>query len=337
VRASPALATALGTLWPSLSAAALVRALLTNRATLAAAADGVLTTAERAALRRKPAPTEALEVRTDTRPPPAWELRRHGARRAAVKRREPWTAADVALLDEAAFLITGEITTYGHVIVDEAQDLSPMQLRMVARRAPAGSVTVLGDLAQASSPWSPPRWDAVVEHLATPAGWRLAELRLGYRSPGDVIELASRLLPAAAPGVAATEPVRTAAGGVRFAAAENLTAAVVDHSRHLGLRHASVAVIAPTSRLDELVAGLAAAGSDVARAEDGLGHAVTVVGPAAVKGLEFDAVVVADPAGIVASVPDRGRGLRLLYVALTRPTQALAVLHCGDFPAELSS
>jgi DNA helicase IV len=337
VRASPALAASLGTLWPSLSAAAFVRTLLTNRATLAAAADGVLTPAEQAALRRKPVPTEPLELRTDTRPPPAWELRRQGGRQRAVTRREPWTAADVALLDEAAFLITGETTTYGHVIVDEAQDLSPMQLRMVARRAPAGSVTVLGDLAQASSPWSPAGWDTVVAHLATPAGWRLAELRLGYRSPGDVIELASRLLPAAAPGVAATEPVRAAAGGVRFAMAENLTAAVVDHSGQLARRHGSVAVIAPSGRLDELVAGLAAAGRDVARAEDGLGHAVTVVGPAAVKGLEFDAVVVADPAGIVASVPDRQRGLRLLYVALTRPTQALAVLHCGDLPAELSA
>ena len=122
-------------------------------------------------------PTEPLEVRADALPLPAWELRRQAARRPKVTRREPWTSADVALLDEAAHLITGEVSTYGHVIVDEAQDLSPMQLRMVARRTPNGSVTVLGDLAQASSPWSPPAWERVVEHLATPAGWRIHDIK----------------------------------------------------------------------------------------------------------------------------------------------------------------
>ncbi len=337
VRASPAVASTVDRLWPSLSAGALVRALLSNRKQLAAAADGVLTAHEQTALRRRPLPTEALEVRTDARPLPAWELRRQGAKPAKVVRREPWTSADVALLDEAAYLLTGETSTYGHVVIDEAQDLSPMQLRMVARRSPNGSVTVLGDLAQASSPWSPAAWGRVVEHLATPAGWRLAELRLGYRSPGDVIALASRLLPAAAPGVAPTEAVRAAAGGVVVEAVENLTDAVVAHAHDLARRRGSVAVIAPIGRIDELVSALVASGVDVARAEDGLGHAVTAVGPTAVKGLEFDAVVVADPAGIVASAPDRPRGLRLLYVALTRPTQALTVLHEGDLPVELSA
>jgi DNA helicase IV len=335
VRASAPMAAALDQLWPSLSPGALVRGLLTHRKLLAAAADGVLTAPEQAALRRAPVPTEPLEVRSSALPLPAWELRRQGARPPKVTRRDPWTAADVALLDEAAYLITGEVTTYGHVVVDEAQDLSPMQLRMVARRSPNGSVTVLGDLAQASSPWSPPAWDVVVEHLASPDGWRTAELRLGYRSPGDVISLASRLLPSAAPGVAPTEAVRAAAGGVVVEQVGNLTDAVREHAAVLASRHGSVAVVAPTEQLDDLSAALRASGADVARAEDGLGHAVTVVGPTAVKGLEFDAVVVADPAGIVASVPDRARGLRLLYVALTRPTQALAVLHLGDAPVEL--
>jgi DNA helicase IV len=241
----------------------------------------------------------------------------------------------VALLDEAAYLLTGEATSYGHVVVDEAQDLSPMQLRMVARRAANGSVTVLGDLAQASSPWSPATWDSVVEHLATPDGWRLAELRLGYRSPGDVIALASRLLPSAAPGVEPTEAVRAATGGVVVEAVENLTAALPAHIRGLRSRPGSVAVVAPNERVDAVVSALRAAGADAARAEDGLQHAVTVVGPTAVKGLEFDAVIVADPAAIVASVPERARGLRLLYVALTRPTQTLVVLHSGDAPVEL--
>jgi len=335
VRAHSALAGALDQLWPSLSPSALVRGLLSNRKLLASAADGVLTAPEQATVRAAPVPTEPLEVRTSSRPLPAWELRRQGAKQPKVTRREPWTAADVALLDEAAYLITGEVSTYGHIVVDEAQDLAPMQLRMVARRAPNGSVTVLGDLAQASSPWSPAAWDAVVEHLAVPDGWRLAELRLGYRSPGDVITLASRLLPSAAPGVAATEAVRAATGAVVVEAVENLTGAVGAHASALSSRHGSVAVVGPTERLDELTAALRAAGADVGRAEEGLGHAVTVVGPTAVKGLEFDAVVVADPGAIVASVTDRARGLRLLYVALTRPTQALTVLHCGDAPPEL--
>jgi DNA helicase IV len=261
-----------------------------------------------------------------------------------MKRREPWTASDVALLDEATALITGEVSTYGHVVVDEAQDLSPMQLRMVARRSPAGSITILGDLAQASSPWSPAAWDDVIAHLGTPAGWRLAELRLGYRAPADVVELASRLLPAAAPGVVPTEAVRTRRGGVTIVDVGgvntvdtvDIAAAVATHGADLARHHGSVAVIAPARSFDAVASALEAAGLDPGRADRGLDHPITLVEAPSAKGLEFDAVVVADPAGIVLEALDRPRGLRLLYVALTRPTQALTVVHAGDLPAELA-
>jgi DNA helicase IV len=340
-RARPALAAAVDQLWPAVSAASLVRTLLSSRKVLAAAADGILTPSEQAVLRRSPTPTEALEIRSSALPLPAWELRRQAGRRPKVKRREPWTASDVALLDEATALITGEVSTYGHVVVDEAQDLSPMQLRMVARRSPSGSVTILGDLAQASSPWSPAAWDDVIAHLGTPAGWQLAELRLGYRAPADVVELASRLLPAAAPGVVPTEAVRTRRGGVTIVEVggidtDDIAAAVATHGADLARRHGSVAVIVPARSFDAVASALEAAGLDPGRADRGLDHSITLVEAPSAKGLEFDAVVVADPAGIVLEALDRPRGLRLLYVALTRPTQALTVVHAGDLPVELA-
>ena len=133
-----------------------------------------------------------------------------------------WTVADLALVDEARDLLEGHTSTYGHVIVDEAQDLSPMQLRMIGRRAPGGSVTVLGDLAQATAAWTHPSWADVATHLlgqlATAVGptadgpmadgWRSRDLTLGYRVPGLVLDFAAQLLPEAAPMVAATESVR---------------------------------------------------------------------------------------------------------------------------------
>ena len=112
-----------------------------------------------------------------------------------------WSTDDLALLDEAAFLIGGRTRTYGHIVVDEAQDLTPMQFRMIARRAPSGSITVLGDLAQATGPWAYSDWTEVRAHLPESAPLHHAELTLGYRAPGRVLDFASRLLPAAAPGV----------------------------------------------------------------------------------------------------------------------------------------
>lgn len=339
VRAAAALTAAVDRLWPSISAGVLVRKILTDKSLLAAAAEGLLTRSEQADARRPATPTESLEIRSAVTPPPAWELRRPTSTRATKpKRREPWTTADVALLDEASLLLTGESRTYGYVVVDEAQDLSPMQLRMVARRAPAGAVTLLGDLAQASGAWAPDSWESVVDHLPTPDGWRLAELRLGYRSPAEVIELASRLLPSAAPGVTPTEAVRSRRGGVTIVEGSSVVDGAAREAGRLAALYGSVAVVTAAGRMDDQEGALRAAGVDAARADGGgLVKPVTLVEAHDVKGLEFDAVVVADPAAIVADAGDRPRGLRLLYVALTRPTQALAVVHGGDLPAELQA
>jgi DNA helicase IV len=295
----------------------------------------VLNAEEQQVVRKRSVPTESLDIRSGGVPPPAWELR-SPARQPKPRRREPWTAADVALIDEAAALIGGRGRTYGHVVVDEAQDLSPMQLRMVSRRAPGGSVTLLGDLAQASGVWAPDSWKDVVAHLATPAGWRTAELRLGYRSPADVLELAARLQAVAAPHVPQTEAVRSGRGRVRLLAAEGreaVASVVAAEAGRLAAQWASTAVIAARFDIEMLRHALAAAGLDVGDAASGrLDRRVTLIAATQAKGLEFDAVVVADPAAVVTDAP---RGLRLLYVAITRPTQALSIVHAGDLPAPL--
>ena len=113
-----------------------------------------------------------------------------------------WGIDDLALLDEANFLTGGRSRSYGHVVVDEAQDLTPMQFRMIARRAPSGSVTILGDLAQATGPWTYSDWNEI-SRTFSPSGARAHhdELTLGYRAPGRVLDYASRLLRVAAPGI----------------------------------------------------------------------------------------------------------------------------------------
>ena len=166
-----------------------------------------------------------------------------------------WSADDLALLDEAAFLIGGRTRTYGHIVVDEAQDLTPMQFRMVARRAPSGSITVLGDLAQATGPWTYSDWAEVRAHLPETAPLHHDELTLGYRAPGLVLDYASRLLPVAAPGVGPTSSIRSGRTepAVRAVPPEELAAAALAEARTLAEDHALVAVIAP----DELVPSLA--------------------------------------------------------------------------------
>ena len=129
-----------------------------------------------------------------------------------------WTDADIALLDEARALLgpprrrtspdADLPRAFGHVVVDEAQDLSPMQLRMVARRSLSGSMTVVGDIAQATSTWVPGSWSQVVEHLPARRGWRLVELTINYRTPREIMEMAGRVLEQVAPGVRPPDAVR---------------------------------------------------------------------------------------------------------------------------------
>ena len=299
----------LDTLWPSVSPTALVRDLLSSRTQLERFSEGLLTGDERQLLLR--------------------------ARDATVAS-TAWSTDDLALLDEAAFLIGGRTRTYGHIVVDEAQDLTPMQFRMVARRAPSGSITVLGDLAQATGPWTYSDWTEVRAHLPETAPLHHDELTLGYRAPGLVLDYASRLLPVAAPGVGPTSSIRSGRTepAVRAVPPEELAAAALTEARTLAEDHALVAVIAPDELVPSLVR-LSRRHAEVGILErDGMTRPITIVPAPTAKGLEFDAVVVLEPAAIAGG--DR-RGLRLLYVAMTRPIQHLSVLHAEPLPAPLGS
>ncbi len=221
-----------------------------------------------------------------------------------------------------------------------------MMLRAVGRRCSTGSATVLGDLAQATTPWASRSWEDALDHLGKP-GAHLEQLTLGFRVPGEVIEYAARLLPVIAPGLEPPRSVRRTRGELEVrrvpALAEPLVALVAATRRRVG----SVGLVVPDALVAEAAAALTAAG---------VGHAVlgdlpTDLPPGAVefdepldlvpaslaKGLEFDHVVLVEPAGIVAGEADRMTGLRRLYVCLTRAVTSLAVLHTEDLPAELGS
>jgi len=305
---TPEVRAALDRVWPSVSAPALVNDLLSSAERMAAAAAGVLDTSEQRSLLRPAGPTLG---------------------------RAAWTAADLALVDEAQALLEGRGRTYGHVVVDEAQDLSPMELRMLARRAPAGSVTVLGDLAQATSAWSHDSWADVVAYLPQPEGWREEELTLGYRAPGQVIDLASRLLPFAAPRIRPTLSVRVGRRSptvVRLAPDKLFVRMAAEAAARAAEGFLTGCIVADAA-VAQAASALRAARVEFGVAErDGLSKRITLLPAPAAKGLEFDAVVVVEPAAIAG---DTTRGLRLLYVALTRPIQHLSIVHSEPLPAGL--
>lgn len=299
--------------WPSLGAPALVRSLLGNRRLRRAAADGVLDAAEQALLQRPPAPASA-----------------------GVS----WSAADIPLLDEAGALTGGTAVRYGHVVVDEAQDLSAMALRMAARRARLGSMTVLGDLAQATAPGALASWERAVPVLAAASAAaagaspvaRRADLTVGYRVPGPILDLANRLLPQAAPHVTPPVAIRSRGEAPLVVSRPDLATGAADEVEALAERWGTVGVIAVPQHLPVIATELAARGISAATATagqgQGLGEPVVLIDCTAVKGLEFDAVVVVEPAAIA----DLTGGLRLLYIALTRAVQHLGVVHHRPLP-----
>ncbi|HTN78934.1 MAG TPA: hypothetical protein VMK16_04595, partial [Acidimicrobiales bacterium] len=182
LRGDRAASSAIDRLWPTISAPAIVRQLLTSKATLSRAAEGILDADEQRAILRKSVGSASSE---------------------------PWTTADIPLIDEAEAFIAGPPRKYGHIVVDEAQDLSAMALRVLARRGgPRPSMTILGDLAQATTAWSQPSWEEALAHLGLPPNAEVAELEIGYRVPGPILEMANRLLPVAAPQVRPSRSVR---------------------------------------------------------------------------------------------------------------------------------
>jgi DNA helicase IV len=288
--------------WKPVNGVNLVRSVLTQKSVLARAATGVLDGEEQARLLRPRA------------------------------RADEWTSGDLPLLDEAEALVKAEVRRFGHVVVDEAQDLSPMQLRMLTRRARRHSMTILGDLAQATGAASPGSWDDTLVHLGRPSNGDYAELTIGYRLPGAILELANRLLPYAAADVAPSVSVRETGDPPDFHrfTPDELVDAVVEHAFALAKEMTTVAVICEDQRVDELRDALEARGVVLAEpGEVSAEHPLVVVPASLAKGLEFDAVVVVEPGEILDAGP---HGVRLLFVALTRAVQHLAVAHTAALP-----
>ncbi len=227
-----------------------------------------------------------------------------------------------------------DLRTYGHIVVDEAQDLSPMQLRMIGRRSLNGSMTVVGDIAQSTGAWSHAGWDEVLSELPERRPARRAELTIGYRIPGPAMDLAAKVLRQAAPDLRPPRSVRQSGEEPRIVAAPpgRLAEAVVDVTvaERSAVDPGSVAVICTDSFIDELALALTDAGVDYGRAaRTGLNHQVTLVPVSLVKGLELDAAVVVEPAAIL---DEEVQGARSLYVALTRATKRLSVVHEQPLP-----
>jgi DNA helicase IV len=238
-----------------------------------------------------------------------------------LPRARGWSEADLPLIDEARALIFGPPQQYGHVIVDEAQDLTPMQLRMVARRA-TGGFTILGDIAQATGPIAYDRWDELLPYLPGGDEAEVAELRHAYRVPREIMAAALPLLERIAPDVEPPLAYRVGAEPPRLVAGDPPLQAAYEEAARLAGEEGLLAVIAPASLRGEETGSL----FDETR--------ISVLTPREAKGMEFDNVIVVEPAQIVEEAAE-GQGLRELYVALTRPTRRLILVHSRPLPAEL--
>jgi DNA helicase IV len=294
--------------WPAVGPVRLVLRLLSDPGLLARAADGILS------------PDEQMAIRWD--PPP----RGPGSAR--------WTIADAVLVDEASDLIE-RIPSLAHVVVDEAQDLSAMECRAVGRRCATGSATVLGDLAQATTPAAAADWPALLTHLGKPQA-PVQVLDTGYRVPRQILDYASTLLPLLAPELSPAQSLRQDPRSLTVTpvAARALPGALAAACQQALSRPGSAAVIASDEQIPALHRALASAGVGH-QVLDGGGEQerLTLVPVTLAKGLEFDDVIVVEP-GRIAAQP---RGLHRLYVALTRAVSRLTVLHSQPLPGPLAS
>lgn len=312
--------------WPALTVPRLTHRLLTDADFLARCADGILTDEEQALL--------------------------IGPKPARTPGGQKWTPAEIVLADEIGDLLV-RTPSLGHVIIDEAQDLSAMALRAAGRRASTGSVTLLGDLAQATTPWASRSWEDALRHIGHPQA-AVSELVEGFRVPGAVIDYAARLLPSIAPGLTPPRSVRHSRGELAIDAVDDLPVELVSRVRTALEREGTVGVVVPDAVMDVARRALTDAGLDftdtsaapavpvVADPDDEaavaaeLARRVELVPASLAKGLEFDHVVLAEPSGIVDGEPDRATGLRRLYVCLTRAVTSLSVVHTGPLPEELA-
>ena len=320
VRHMPEVRRALERMWPVLTPADLLHDLFGSKALLKLAAGSQLSEDEYLSLYR-PRAEDISTVR--------------------------WSDNDIALLDEARNYLgqrpvkaggpeeTDEIRTYGHIVIDEVQDLTPMQLRMASRRSLNGSMTVVGDIAQATGALAPNSWDDVVRHLPDRKGSRVIGLSVGYRIPAQIMEIANRVMMAATPSLRPPTAVRQGDDVPDFVhvhSADALGAAVAAETTRLvsEIVDGNIAVVAPDPMVEMISSALSAASIKHGRAtRTALDTGVTVVPVSVVKGLELDGVIVVEPAAIVA---DEMQGLRALYVALTRSTRRLSIVHSQPLP-----
>ena len=331
VRRSAPVRACVDQVWPKVEAKRLVFGLLSSAAELARQAGGLLSEAEQQAIVWAPPPRGPGSAR--------------------------WSRADLVLIDEAADLIE-RTPSLAHVVVDEAQDLSPMECRAIGRRCATGSATVLGDIAQGTTPWAATSWPALLGHLGKPAA-AVHELEVGYRVPRQILDYASRLLPSIAPGLRPAASLRQDAGSLSVQSVppgEFSRRLVRACARALELP-GSVAVICADAQAGDVQAALLAAGlgcvvlgaqppeagppeagpPEAGPPEAGPPEAesrLTVVPVTLAKGLEFDHVVLGEPGRIASG---EAYGLRRLYVALTRAVSRLTVLHAEPIPGELCS
>ncbi|GLW49700.1 DNA helicase [Streptomyces sp. NBRC 14336] len=309
VARNAAVKAAVKTIWPAVDPAKLVLRLLTDAEFLAEHAEGVLSEDEQKTI--------------------LW------ARPVRSVKSAKWSAADAVLIDEAADLIQ-RTHSLGHVVLDEAQDLSPMQYRAVGRRCTTGSATVLGDLAQGTTPWATRSWAEALAHLGKPDG-AVEELTAGFRVPTDVITYASRLLPYIAPGLTPVASVRENPGMFEVRRVSG-PADVVRACEELLRNEGSTGLIAADARIPELAAALAEAGlGHLSPGEETTaGTRLTLVPASLAKGLEYDYVVLDEPGAVVDGEPDERTGLRRLYVTLTRAVSGLIVTHSAPLPRQLT-
>ncbi|GAB2870914.1 AAA family ATPase [Streptomyces deserti] len=309
VARNSAVKAAVKTIWPAVDPAKLVLRLLSDADFLAEHAAGLLTGEEQKAI--------------------LW------AKPARSVKSAKWSPADAVLIDEAADLIQ-RTPSLGHVVLDEAQDLSPMQYRAVGRRCTTGSATVLGDLAQGTTPWATRNWQEALTHLGKPDAV-VEELTAGFRVPTDVITYASRLLPHIAPGLTPVASIRENPGFFEVRSVGG-TAEVVGACREMLRNEGSIGLIAADARIPELAGALTAAGiPSIGPGEETTHDTRLALVPASLaKGLEYDYVVLDEPQAVVDGEPDERTGLRRLYVALTRAVSGLVVTHAAPLPPQLA-
>lgn len=301
------LESAVDRIWPRLSPEQFVRDLLGSKGRLQQACEGLLNEEQAGLLYRTPA-----DRMSD----------------------EPWTIADLALIDEARSHMSAEVRLWGHILLDEAQDLTPMQLNAIRRRSRHGSMTVVGDLAQSTGPFARDSWEPIQQALRTSLPTKIEQLDYGYRVPREAYVIAERLLPLAAPGIMPPKIIREVAEIPRLLEVvpgrfhTEVAAKASEHSS----KGRFVGVIAPAEHFDSLREAFE---QQEVQWDDstlgGLGRSINLVTPEMSKGLEFDAVIIVDPQRILET--DNKWGARLLYIALTRTTRYLDVIApAGEVP-----